>query len=317
MLVWQRSDPGTIREDNQDVLVIRDDQGVVLLVDGHGPAGRLVASEVAARLEPELVRLPLYGRPDDAPARLRRLLIETARQIEQDQVAGRLPAHSGVSLATAVVVEGQLIAARVGTAGLLAWSGGRVHRLEPLDLPRLADVLPDLEASRAPKTAPRAAASPAALDDRRFLGPHDDSDPTPEAEPGATQAGMAPLRNPELLGPLPLTVGDWVMVFSEGLLMSQPLAEVARVAGAVQAEPDDLAAALFARASQRYDGDDRTMALARFLPADLRRRFPPDTVIAVDLDRRLRMPLWQPLAVLGSVLVAAGTLLLLLWRKLR
>lgn len=279
MLIWQKSATGTIREENQDLLLIREDEGVLLLVDGRGAGGRELARTVAAELEAALVRLPRYGRVQEAAERLRALFVAAETSLQARQVSQPGLASSGVDVAAAVLVEGQLLLAGVGTCGILARVGEQLHGIEPQGLPSLADITRNEGLERS-------------LERR-------------------------PLGDPVIHGPVPVTVGDWVMLFSEGLLVSQPLEEVARIASYIAEEPDDTAEALFHRASQRYDGDDRSMVLARFLPKDLARRFPPDTVISVDLDRKFTLPLWKPLAVVGGALVAACSLALIFWRKLR
>ncbi|NLI76338.1 MAG: hypothetical protein GX442_07850 [Candidatus Riflebacteria bacterium] len=284
MLVWQRSEPGTIRGENQDVLVVREDQGVLLLVDGRGPGGRDLAHALATHLERELLRLPLYGRPADTPDRLRGIFAEAHRLVRERQVAGQVDPTCGIDVAAAVVVEGQLVLANAGTGGLLAKVGGTAWGLEPRGLPMLT---------------------------------HEGRGSSAVVTARAPVAARPPLDDPQVHGPVPITVGDWVMLFSEGLLASQPLDEVARVAGAVASEPDDIAEGLFQRASQRYDGDDRTMVLARFLPRDLQQRFPPDRVVSVEIDRRHSIPLWKPLAVVGAAFLAVGSLFLIAWRRVR
>lgn len=119
------------------------------------------------------------------------------------------------------------------------------------------------------------------------------------------------LTEPLIFGPHPFQVGDWVLFCSQGLLISQPLTELVSVVPAIHEDAENLAEALFRRASGRYDGDDRSLALLRFLPADLARRFPTERVISVDIDRQWQAPLWVPLAALSLIGVIA------LWLKKR
>ncbi|OIP31622.1 hypothetical protein AUK22_00910 [bacterium CG2_30_54_10] len=286
MLVWQKTAAGSIREENQDTVIVREDEGVLLLLDGRGSGGRELSQAIAPDLERSLVRLPHYGRSHEASERLREIFKSAERVLQERQVTQPGLASSGVDVSAAVLVEGQLLLASTGTCGILAKIGKQLHGIEPQGLPALSDITKTEGFERS-------------------------------AEGFERSMEHCPLGEPVIHGPIPVTVGDWVMLFSEGLLVSQPIEEVGRVSDYISEEPDDSVEALFIRASNRYDGDDRSMILARFLPRDLQRRFPPDTVISTDLDRKFTLPLWQPLALAAGVLAAVGSLLLVVWRRLR
>lgn len=362
MLAWQFSETGTIRGENQDILIVREDQGFMLLVDGDGSAGRELAHAVAYNLERKLARIPLYGRPEEAATRLREALAETARHVQEAQVAGQIDLDGGVSLVAAVVVDGHLVAARVGDAGLLAFIGGKkgaFYRLEPPNLPRLTDVLPEIMISGMGTTTdhhpmdglkdngsfcngkghdtlefienPRIGDSPNTNKDVRLHNYSNLVNTNILAMPSQVNVDttykqgalktvenvIARLYDPELLGPVQLSVGDWVMLFSSGLLMSHTLDEVIKIAAHKVTEPQEIASVIFARAGLRYDGDDRTLALALVLPADLQPRFPPDTVLSVERNYKFSLSLWKPLALVGSAILGVCTLFFFFLRKLR
>lgn len=111
---------------------------------------------------------------------------------------------------------------------------------------------------------------------------------------------------PAYLDPLPVNVGDWVMLCSQGMLISQPLDEILPVIPLIHDDPERLTEALFRKAAARYDGDDRTLVLARFLPSDIARNTISDTIISVDIDRKLRVPLWVLLLISAALATIAG-----------
>ncbi len=272
MLVWKKSSAGTIRETNQDVLVINEEAGILVAADGSGPDGAELARLAAVELERALVHLNLAARPDLAGDQLRAVLEELPTKIPGWQFQDPTFSRSPLNICCAFIVEGNLFMGRIGSCGILAGAGGSLHRLEPVNLPTLAVAI--------------------------------GQDPDPGRK---LQVPME--TRPGILGPIALSVGDWVMVFTQGLLISQPLEEVVPFAEKISEEPDAVAEFLFQRSSGRFDGEDRTLGFMRFLPADLRKRRSDDVVISVDLDRQFRVPLWAPLLCL---LALAG----ILWKLL-
>ena len=273
MLVYSLSEAGSIREENQDVLVSLEDSGIFLLADGFGARGRELAQEVSDRAVSRLQRLQTQPSPGYAEHSFRQILKECTSDIIYASV--HQPGFQGSSVALGVVFrhEGHLFLGRFGHVGMLAKVHGNICSMGPASVP------------------PPVATLANALS------------PLPQ---------ITANTEPHIAGPFPITVGDWVLVCSQGVLLSQPLSEIEPLAPAlVGADAEDLVRGLFHRAGQRYDGDDRSMAFLRFLPADLVRRFPPEQIVSEDYSGTWKVPLWAPL----SVLAAAGTFALLLWRR--
>ncbi|HEY9070952.1 MAG TPA: hypothetical protein VIV61_11910 [Candidatus Ozemobacteraceae bacterium] len=273
MLIWHQSGAGTIRESNQERWHLDEQLGLLVLADGDGPAGRDLADLAIAALG-RRGRLPHVGTARLADTPLRDLIDAVHQEIEFARASMPGGSASSVHLAVAWVRQGCLHAAISGRIGLMASIGGRIHRLEPTHMPTLAAI-----------TGQGTIASQAQA-------------PAPSSLPAA----------PLFLAPLPVTVGDWVLAVSQGLLASQPLAEMQPLMQLVSDDPDRLVQGLFAKASARYDGDDRTLVLGRFLPSDITRKINTDAVISVDLDRRFTVPLWVPLVIAG-ILAALGTVI--------
>ncbi|HOY66188.1 MAG TPA: hypothetical protein PLP29_04815 [Candidatus Ozemobacteraceae bacterium] len=274
MLIWHQSGAGTIRESNQERWHLDEQLGLLALADGDGPVGRDLADLAIAAIG-RRARMPHAGGSRIAGAPLRELLGAVHQEIAHARVSLPGGSASSVHLAVAWVRQGCLHAATSGKIGLMASIGGRVHRLEPQRLPTLAAI------------------SAQSAD--------------------AHQAEIAKAPSPEeaetlFLDPLPVTVGDWILAASQGLLASQPLGEMQPLMPLVSDDPERLVNGLFAKASARYDGDDRTLVLARLLPSDITRTVNADAVISVDLDRRFTVPLWVPLVV-AAVLAAIGTVI--------
>lgn len=285
MLIWSNSEAGTIRDSNQERWHLEEDLGLLIMADGDGPAGRDLADIAIAslgRCARRIASCPtrLSGIPAnslipsaEAPRTpLSEIIESTWQEIELARVSMAGGGASNVHLAVAWVRQGCLYAAALGKAGLIASIGDTIHRLEPVGLPSLAIA--------------------AGVSDA----------------PAASRASIqSSVMAPVYLDPLPVSVGDWVMVISQGLLISQPIDEIIPVTQLVHDDPERLTEGLFRRASARYDGDDRTLVLARLLPSDITKNIITDTVISTDFDRRFRVPLWVPLVLsaLMAVLAAA------------
>ncbi|HNV68118.1 MAG TPA: hypothetical protein PKO06_00370 [Candidatus Ozemobacteraceae bacterium] len=280
MLVFQRSEAGTIREQNQDLLLAREEHGIFILADGEGANGRAAAEQAAERLASDLLRLKALSSPAYAADAFPRLIEQTARSLQQSRIQQPEMANTSVSLGICFIHEARLFVATTGRVGALIHLGSDVHTLEPHGIPPLAATLADDRLNGTTSHHPTRACNP---------------DPTYSTSSSVSEESFTISQ----LGPLSFQVGDWVLFCSQGLLISQPLAEIVPIAPAVHEDAENLANALFQRASARYDGDDRSLALLRFLPADLQLRFPPERVLSVDLDKRWKAPLWIPLALLG------------------
>ncbi|MBP7632797.1 hypothetical protein KBA41_01405 [Candidatus Ozemobacteraceae bacterium] len=286
MLIWNKSEAGTIRDSNQERWHLEEDLGLLIMADGDGPAGSDLADLAIASLGRGARRLGarstrLAGISTDsrisraeAPATpLSEILESTWQEIELARVSMAGGGASCLHLAVAWIRQGCLYAATLGKAGLIASVGNTIHRLEPAGLPSLAVA--------------------AGVSD---------------APPSHRTAAQTPVMVPVYLNPIPVTVGDWVMMVSQGLLISQPLAEIIPVTQLVHDDPERLTEGLFMKASARYDGDDRTIVLARFLPSDITRTIMADAVISTDFDRKYRVPLWIPLVVSALLAVLAAVI---------
>jgi len=279
MLIWHQSAAGTIRDSNQERWHLEEDLGLLILADGDGPAGNDLADlaivalgRCARRLLPGSDRMTivqtdkthLHDHAQTTP--LSEILESSWQEIELARVAMAGGASSNVHLAVAWVHQGCLFAGTLGRTGLIASVGGRIHRIEPAGLPTLAVATGVTDA--------------------------------PAAGTAATPVSQA---IPRYIDPVPVTVGDWVMVCSQGILLSQPISEILPMTPLIHEDPERLTEALFRKASGRYDGDDRTLVLARFLPSDITRNMQSGRIISTDIDRRFRMPLWVPLLISAAL----------------
>lgn len=286
MLIWSKSETGTIRDSNQERWHLEEDLGLLIMADGDGPAGRDLADLAITSLGRGARRLGscptrLTGIPAASGAAraetphtpLSQILESTWQEIELARVSMAGGGASCVHLAVAWVRQGCLYAAILGKAGLIASVGDTIHRLDPIGLPSLAVAAGVSDAPAASRSAP-----------------------------------PAPIMVPSYLAPLPVSVGDWVMVLSQGLLISQPIDEIVPVTQLVHDDPERLTDGLFQKASARYDGDDRTLVLARLLPSDIARTIMSDAVISTDFDRKFRVPLWVPLVISALLAVLASVI---------
>lgn len=286
MLIWSKSEAGTIRDSNQERWHLEEDLGLLIMADGDGPAGSDLADLAIAslgrgarRLGSQPTRLAgiaadsRISRVEAPRTPLSEILESTWQEIELARVSMAGGGASSLHLAVAWIRQGCLYAATLGKAGLIASVGNTLHRLEPAGLPSLA-----------------VAAS------------------VSDAAPATGAATPSPVMVPAYLDPIPVTVGDWVMVISQGLLISQPIDEIVPVTQLVHDDPERLTDGLFRKASARYDGDDRTLVLARFLPSDIARTIMSDAVISTDFDRKFRVPLWVPLVVSALLAVLAAVI---------
>ncbi|HNW33673.1 MAG TPA: hypothetical protein PKM25_01995, partial [Candidatus Ozemobacteraceae bacterium] len=204
MLIWHQSAAGTIRDSNQERWHLEEDLGLLILADGDGPAGLDLAAlaidslgRCARRLLPGSDRLTVVqtdavhplGAIQSTP--LSEILEASWQEIELARVSVPGGASSNVHLAVAWVHQGCLFAGTLGRTGLVASTGGKIHRIEPVGLPTLAVAT--------------------GIDD------------VPAAGTATTHASQAV---PRYIDPVPVTVGDWVMMCSQGILLSQPISEI-------------------------------------------------------------------------------------------
>jgi hypothetical protein len=275
MLIWKKSSVGSIREANQDVVMSREDQGVVVIADGNGAGGREVAESLGGQFAERLEHLRLQANPETARERLVAAFSDFHRQIASRRLTQPGYHSCSVNVAGFCIVEGQALLFASGTCGLLARIRGCTLTLNPLPVARFGTsggLNPAAEVAVAPMAAGLLVESAGR------------STTHPQNEPAV-----------QIEGPLPLTVGDWVMGFSEGFLVAQSLSELVPLAPRLHEDFPELAENLFVRASRAYDGDDRTMVMARILPQDLVHINADDIVVETHIDKTLTLPVWAPL----------------------
>jgi hypothetical protein len=289
MLGKTTTEAGTIRDSNQDYVLDGSDRGYFILADGSGLEGRSVAEEIARRLAEKLLTIRLQASVEASADRISRAVLECNQLVTDWQV--NRPGHqsSSVNLALACVVEGKLFLGATNTCGILGLIRNQTIKIPPRGLPRI----PCEPAMHGPRGSDRPEVArygtnsvPSGDDGREF---------TVFTE-GGTVSTFEPAIS--ILGPLDFQVGDWIMLFSEGLLMSQPLDELEELVPAVHQEADDFTDGIFRRASQRYEGDDRTLAFLRMVPPDLKGLLSDDTVISTEIDRTYSFPVWGALLVM-------------------
>jgi hypothetical protein len=288
MQTWLRTAAGVIRDQNQDVVLIGDDRGFLIVADGFGASGRALAQTAVQAIERVLSRPTARHDPTRATSVLAEALAEAGAALDEERWHGRAGVGSGAHLGLVLISDGHLTAATTGTCGLLLGTHGSVQALEPQRLPTLAQVVEVAE----------------------FIG----TGTPPNLNPGGP-APTSPLpgstgETARFLGPAPLRVGDWVALSTEGFLVSTPLDEVARLSPLVGDDPERFVEVVFQRAGGRYDGDDRTFLLARFLPGDLDRTSPRTIVLDEGFHREFRAPMW--VVLLAGL---AGAIGWLGWRR--
>jgi len=279
MLIWQRSEAGSIREENQDRVVISEAEGVFVLADGTGPNGGELAEAGARDLARRLARVAAQCRPDDGPQRVGEALDACRAALDRQQLLNPQRSPAKVDFAAAVIVEGHLVIGRFGPCGLMSRCSDQLYALEP-DRPA-APASPTLGSAAVPGAVGATETEPVVLVEK--------------------------VRRPSVGGPFPLVPGDWLLACSQGVLASQALEGLTPLAAGLHQEGEEIAEAVFRKVSHLYDGDDRTMVLLRFLPADLKTRLSRDEVIETHVDKRISMPLWVPLGFLAGL---AGLVLL-------
>jgi PPM family protein phosphatase len=121
---WRSSfatDPGLVRESNEDRCFTDDDHGIFLVVDGlGGHAG----GEIAAELAVDTIRLALLSSRGSAESRVRSAIVEANNVIHR--AADANPAWQGMScvLTLALLEENRITVGHVGDSRLyLIWNG--------------------------------------------------------------------------------------------------------------------------------------------------------------------------------------------------
>jgi serine/threonine protein phosphatase PrpC len=146
------TDPGLVRESNEDRCFSNDEHGVFLVVDGiGGHAG----GEIAAELAVDTIRLALLNSRGPAPWRVRSAIVEANNVIHR--AADANSAWHGMScvLTLAVVEENHITVGHVGDSRLyLVWNGA-IRKLtsdhSPVGEQEEAGVLTESQAMRHPR----------------------------------------------------------------------------------------------------------------------------------------------------------------------
>lgn len=286
--------PGSIRKELQEVVRINEDHGFMILCDASGPVGAQISDEIAREAEAQILRsIPFYS-PSRVPDKLRDIFTHLNGRINKLRISLQGGASCNVSLAIAWAVEGTITLAVCGTAVLIASTGNELTVVQSVKPPSLGEFCGLFESLPAKAAA---ASHPLNLSEK------------------ARQC-FSPVVNPELSisGPFPLKVGDWTIVLSEGLLLSMPVEEILPLFAGVSEDPGEWIQKLTEHASRRFDGEDRTVAVVRFLPADLKKHF-EDYVLEPGNERRYSFPLWLPL-LLSAILTTAFFAITFLKKKL-
>lgn len=146
------SDPGLVRESNEDRCFTDDERGVFLVVDGiGGHAG----GEIAAELAVDTIRLSLLNSRGAAAWRVRSAIVEANNVIHR--AADANPAWHGMScvLTLALVEDHRVTVGHVGDSRLyLIWNGG-IRKLtsdqSPVGEQEESGVLSESQAMRHPR----------------------------------------------------------------------------------------------------------------------------------------------------------------------
>ncbi len=136
-----RTDPGPVRDRNEDSFLVDEDCGLLLLADGMGGHA---AGEVAARIavetcrelileqvDPEETRLsrPVADRDDRIRERMRYAMNQASLRIRQAALLDRRCIGMGTTLVAAVLEGGLLHVAHVGDSRAYLWRGRVLERL--------------------------------------------------------------------------------------------------------------------------------------------------------------------------------------------
>jgi serine/threonine protein phosphatase PrpC len=135
------TDPGPVREQNEDFFAVREDEGLFLLADGMGGHA---AGEVAAQLAVETVRDIILGEldpeetrldrvvedyPDMLRERMRYAMNQASLRIRQEALANPAYAGMGTTLCLLLIEDGMAHLAHVGDSRIYLYRAGRLQRL--------------------------------------------------------------------------------------------------------------------------------------------------------------------------------------------
>ncbi len=135
------TDPGPVREQNEDFFDVLEDEGLFLLADGMGGHA---AGEVAAKLAVETVRDVIMGEldpdetrldrviedyPDMLRERMRYAMNQASLRIRQEALANPSYAGMGTTLVVCLVEDGMVHIAHVGDSRVYLYRNRRLQRL--------------------------------------------------------------------------------------------------------------------------------------------------------------------------------------------
>jgi protein phosphatase len=135
------TDPGPVREQNEDSFAVLEDEGLFLLADGMGGHA---AGEVASRLAVETVRDVVLGEldpdetrldrviedyPDMLRERMRYAMNQASLRIRQEALATPAYAGMGTTMVTLLIEDGMANLAHVGDSRIYLFRNRRLQRL--------------------------------------------------------------------------------------------------------------------------------------------------------------------------------------------
>ena len=128
------SDPGMIRDHNEDVVEVHPDAGVVILADGMGGynAGEVASALAVAQVGEAVLRHhDIYGFDDEAGLEdvLRSAVASAHRAILDQATAHPECAGMGTTLVMGVFSGGIATLAHVGDSRAYRWNGGQLSRV--------------------------------------------------------------------------------------------------------------------------------------------------------------------------------------------
>lgn len=138
---FARTDPGPVREQNEDYFFIEEEGGLFLLADGMGGHA---AGEIAARIAVETSRDVILGTIDPEETRLDRLVADTTDMLRERmryamnqastrirQSAAEHPAWAGMgtTLVACLIEDGMAHIAHVGDSRIYLFRNKRLQRL--------------------------------------------------------------------------------------------------------------------------------------------------------------------------------------------
>ena len=127
-----KSDPGLIRENNEDFVLADEDRGIFLLADGMGggPGGE-VASRLAATTAHEALKrhLPERGRDEEIPLLMAEALAAAHSAVFKRSLAEPSLAGMGTTQDMVIVREGRVFTCHVGDSRVYLFHEGKLSQI--------------------------------------------------------------------------------------------------------------------------------------------------------------------------------------------